>query len=806
MTLYLLNYNNFFNRIIKTETSISEYMPYVLGTLTNINFNPNDGVDTEQIINWSGEVPDYIVCTESTAGNAGIDSRWFVIEAQRTRAQQLRLQLKRDVIADHLAEFKQSTAFIQRGYLENGNPLVFNTESMNLNQIKQGELLLKNQIESPWLVLYLSRYDGEGKLYNYQGRFTASFTSDIEEYDKLSDYPYYQFTGSHYYVSDQALVFGGMCEAYDPDYKDGTVPYRRFVYGLSWGVSAYYAGTTSHANPQNYPDVPGRVQSPPGAAAAYSNAMAAYRAANSTVAPGVVENSYTGWTNAAGFNTVMGENNKVVKAGGVYYRITVTSKTVTQTSTPTSFFNAARVNVDASSSLGTTIRGFFDDMVELSGKTFQPVVYINNGTTTENWINEFSLTWQILSSYAETDASYNFTFPGVVTKDAIYEIIAAPLYDMTITLPSSTTIEHRGDVALQWFQDIMSRYGGSGAAYDLQLLPYCPIDTTNWSEYEVYKVAATTGLNPALACCVNLPISSFNATIDVTLPTYIEDNKIGNETWVYRLVSPNGVGDYEFSPNKNGGLTSIHIDCTLKPYNPYIQIHPVWGWMYGNSSQEDFRGLICQGDFSLPATTNEWATYELQNKNYQAIFDRQIQSQDYQRDWQRASDVVGAIAGTGTGALAGAAAGSMIGGPVGGLVGAVGGGLLSTGAGITDIIANEKIYQEQKQASIETFQMNLGNVKARANTLSRGTSYSIDSKYFPFIEYYTCTQQELDSFNNYIKYKGMNVGVIGQIQDYLNPNDTSYIQGDLIEIDITDDYHMAREIANVLKGGIRIDA
>lgn len=795
MTLYLLHYNNFFNRIIKTETSLADYLDYSLGSIQNVNFNPNDGVDTEQIVNWSGDTPDYVVCVNE---QSQIDSRWFVIEASRTRGLQYLLKLKRDVIADNLAAFMQSTAYVERGYVDNSNPLVFNSEGMNLNQIKQGELLLKNNIESPWLVLYLSRYDGQGKLYNYQGKFTTSFNSDIEEYDQLSDYPYYQFTGKHYYVSDQALVFGGMCEAYDADYGDGTAPYRRFVYGLGWGGNAYYAGTTHHANPQNYPNVPGRVQSPSGAAVSYTNAMAAYRAANSTVAPGVVENSYTGWTNADGFNTVMGENNKVVKAGGNYYRITVTSRTVAQSSIPTSFFNAALVDVSSASALGTTIRGFFDDMVELSGKTFQPVVYVNNGTTAENWINEFSLTWQLLSNYAETDASYNFTFPGVVTKDAVYEILAAPLYDMTITLPAGTTIEHRGDVALQWFQDIMSRYGGSGAAYDLQLLPYCSIDTTNWSEYEVYKVAATTGLNPGLAACVNLPTSSFNATIDVTLPTYIQDNKIGNETWVYRLVSPNGVGDYEFSPNKNGGLTSIHVDCTLKPHNPYIQIHPVWGWMYGNSSQEDFRGLICQGDFSLPATTNEWATYELQNKNYQAIFDRQIQSQDFQRGWQRASDIVGAVGGS----LGGAVAGFAFGGPGGALAG----GLASAGGGITDVIANEQIYQEQRQASIDNFQMQLGNVKARANTLSRGTSYNIDSKYFPFIEYYTCTQQELDSFNNYIKYRGMTVGVIGQIQDYLNPNDTTFIQGKLIDIDITDDFHMAREIANVLRGGIRIYA
>ena len=76
MTLYLLHYNNFFNRIIKTETSLADYLDYSLGSIQNVNFNPNDGVDTEQIINWSGDTPDYVVCVNE---QSQIDSRWFVM-------------------------------------------------------------------------------------------------------------------------------------------------------------------------------------------------------------------------------------------------------------------------------------------------------------------------------------------------------------------------------------------------------------------------------------------------------------------------------------------------------------------------------------------------------------------------------------------------------------------------------------------------------------------------------------------------------------------------------------------------------
>ena len=38
-TLYLLKYNNFYNRIVKKEDTIAGYMPYLLGeALTGVSF------------------------------------------------------------------------------------------------------------------------------------------------------------------------------------------------------------------------------------------------------------------------------------------------------------------------------------------------------------------------------------------------------------------------------------------------------------------------------------------------------------------------------------------------------------------------------------------------------------------------------------------------------------------------------------------------------------------------------------------------------------------------------------------------
>ena len=784
MTLYLLHYNNYFNRIVKTETALADYLDYSLGSIQNVNFNPNDGVDTEQIVNWSGDTPDYVVCVNE---QSQIDSRWFVIEASRTRGLQYLLKLKRDVIADNLASFMQSTAFIKRGYVPNSNPLIFNSEGNSFNQIKQSETLLTNNIESPWLVLYLARYNGDGNHYSYENQnMTSIIPSEDYTLDSLEEYPYYNWFNKYITIVPRGNIeFGLMTVASD---SGGAYRLSGYVDG-----GAYVQPPTGVSGHNFYPVTP--TTAPPSNPTAFNNCYTTYSNAFTTT-NGLRVNSYTGWGDDNTLSVVQGEQGKIIKAGSTYYQVNMLRRKVTLAAHP----DQVVVEITTGSGLANTMA------TELSGignQTSRKLSYRVTSVNTSTGLTEM-YEYQLSYTQVEYESTYKYTVNPTqsITVDAPYEIFAAPYYDMQITISNGVVVNHTGRLAMNWFQDIVSKYSGVGATYDIQLVPYAPIDTTNWADQVTFTLKNNSNNNVAVG--VFLQRASFNAELPVTLDIE-SDNKIASETTLYRLVSPNGVGDYEFSPNKNGGLTSIHVDCTLKPHNPYIQVHPVWGWLYGNSVQEDFRGLICQGDFSLPVLTNEWSTYELQNKNYQAIFDRQIQSQDFQRKWQRASDIVGAISGSLGGAAGGAIAGSVA-GPGGAIAGGIVGGVASIAGGVTDVIANEQIYQEQKQASIDTFNMQLGNVKARNNTLSRGSSYDVDNKYFPIIEYYTCTDTELSAFQKQLQYRGMTVEVVGTVEDYLNPSETTYIQGDLIEIDITDDFHMAREIANVLRGGIRIYA
>jgi len=58
----LRNYNNYYNRMIKHDFLSSTMNNYESAVINNINFNPGDGIFTEQVINWSYNwLPDYLL-------------------------------------------------------------------------------------------------------------------------------------------------------------------------------------------------------------------------------------------------------------------------------------------------------------------------------------------------------------------------------------------------------------------------------------------------------------------------------------------------------------------------------------------------------------------------------------------------------------------------------------------------------------------------------------------------------------------------------------------------------------------------
>ena len=281
--------------------------------------------------------------------------------------------------------------------------------------------------------------------------------------------------------------------------------------------------------------------------------------------------------------------------------------------------------------------------------------------------------------------------------------------------------------------------------------------------------------------------------------------KLANECDLVRLVSQNYSAIFEFSPAKSGGVDGFLADCTYKPWAPYIHILPKLKGLYGDNfvSIDDARGLICGGDMSLPQLSNEWANYQLQNKTYQEMFDRQIKNIDVQNDVNRQAAIAQLLAapitGGATGALTGAKLGKGLTGTIaGGLAGAIGGGIT---AGI-DLANTVKMMEENKSYAIDMYGYNLQNIQAVPTSLTKTSALTYNTRVWPFIEYYTCTESERKSLKDKIKYNGMTIMKVGQLSSYPLGEDKFY-KGQVIRLpDLRVDSHMAFEIYNELNKGV----
>ena len=401
-----------------------------------------------------------------------------------------------------------------------------------------------------------------------------------------------------------------------------------------------------------------------------------------------------------------------------------------------------------------------------------------------------------------------------------FRIFCMPYADITVNGEREDNTEFQTtlskDLTIQIASSIAEIYGKDNV-FDIQLLPYCPLRLNN-AENTLKFILTGNGyeVTPGEYWCIrdtqendtkkfkglfywcDLNKFSFNinvpGSLDLSIPAKAIDMKVKNECEMYRLTSPNYNGQFEFNPMKNGGVIKFNVDCMYQPFNPYIHINPDFGGLYGQDF-DDARGLICQGDFSLPQENSAWANYQQNNKNYQNIFNRQIENMEFNNKISMATQIVSAVTGTGQGA----AAGAYLGGPVGAVVGAGVSGL----GGIADTLLLNMQQKETLDYTKDQFGYNLKNIQAMPNSITKTNPFTNNNKIFPILEYFTCTDIEKQALKDKLKYNGMTVMRIGKIKDWLL-DDYTYIKAKLIEIDIRDEYHTVVEIAQELDKGIRI--
>ena len=185
------------------------------------------------------------------------------------------------------------------------------------------------------------------------------------------------------------------------------------------------------------------------------------------------------------------------------------------------------------------------------------------------------------------------------------------------------------------------------------------------------------------------------------------------------------------------------------------------------------------------------------------MFDRQIKNMDVQNDVNRQGALAQAIVAPITGAAAGATTGAKL--PGGGVYGAIAGGVAGAiGGAITggiDYANTVRMMEENRQYAIDMYGYNLQNIQAIPTSLTKTSALTYNTRVWPFVEYYTCTEKEREALKDKIKYNGMTVMKVGKLNEY-QLGEGNFYKGQLIRLNLHVDSHMAYEIYNELVKGV----
>ena len=245
----------------------------------------------------------------------------------------------------------------------------------------------------------------------------------------------------------------------------------------------------------------------------------------------------------------------------------------------------------------------------------------------------------------------------------------------------------------------------------------------------------------------------FSKTMSIyySFNTNLEDMKIYNTKYSFRIV--NYTQDNTFTFNlidylDNNKKLDFLVSNYARPYSSTVTFNSNSSnsWIaHVTYSDKEFY-FTDTGNKSLSLNTSQFTQYELDNKNYQNIFNRQIQSQDISFTLNQAASTVSDImqvAKGGTQLMSGVNAGF---------------GLSNIFGGISNQlqrpfeIAN---YFNSRQTQIDTFNMQIDNIKNRADKPIINLLFSKTFYYHYMLKIYKDSQSNIDEYTTFLHEKGI---------------------------------------------------
>lgn len=485
------------------------------------------------------------------------------------------------------------------------------------------------------------------------------------------------------------------------------------------------------------------------------------------------------------------------------------------------------------------------------------------------WVD--STTQNILPDKVDLSESDNKKIPEIVeafapssegiTPDAAYDIIAFPYSKKRVVIehPDGTTTQIPPEQAIQIAMNL--KYTMQDDLYDIQLIPYDIVDgtiyrvgpspaegeinavfidvdiyaqermlktydvtgsiqmvrTTNGGDelidYVEDAMGTSTGTNKYYG--FNIPNKDIERILSFLYPydisSSLEAKKVDSECRFVRVCSPTGSSMWDYNIVKKGDTNDEQIFIlrgTLKPGQPYFHLKPLtFGGLYGKSFDKDTRGLIDTSSHSLSTVVDSWMQYVQQNSNYQSIFNRQIESMEVQRFWQTIENGANIITGGLGGMFGGTALGRITGNEK--LMGGLFAGANIAG-GLVDTFMQLQLMNDKIDLAKDMHSMNLAQIKARPDTLTKVSNVDIDSHLLPYVEIYSASEDEIEYLKRLLKYRGYTINRINTFSEqyfnaFIDAAESVFISGRLIECaGLNEDAHTFSELNNELMTGVRI--
>lgn len=826
-TVYFYKFNNYYNRILKRYDTIEDYGT-PMATQSNCNFVHGDGVNSTFYYNkavGSTDTPDYVIVKDY---NNNI-SRWFVTNSFKSRDRQDKLVLRRDLIADYYSDIiNHSPCLIRKGYVPDNNPLVFNDEGVKYNKIKEDEILIKDESNCSYIVGFISNNAAaqngiKGTIKDLEADYY--FTS-------LSDIPFKD------YIEGAGNNHTQACTLAKNNSFDTRVCYalrfsarRKISTSEQWNVE-FFITNNGLVKPTGITSIYSNLQ---GSSIYYNSGAMAYNTrieadadidgpgapvADRSLALGGYVNEYMRYFNINYYkikesaksilgleeyyyeNTLSQYIGKKINIGGTVYTVSIGK----ENETTRDYTYSTRPGYPTSwSDIKDGFNAYQPSDIDLknsvpSNKDLQYITGYDKYNSTDNDIRIICPTEDryLVLSEAVVDITTDVDSPSNRTH------LTEQPYDMFMLINESNISYKVGvnsyvsnhEVNINMAEAICQAYGT--AAYDIQIVPFNPMrgtiladGTLNFYNFDVHTIedADSNVVGHYIMCSTaDLKFTLTKDELKLLPDNYKKDYNLKE----YRLCSPNQETIFEFSPSVNYGVNSWEITANYRPFTSYIKVQPTWGGLYGESNYNgltDFRGLVYNSSLCVTQLSDAYSNYIANNKNFQQLFDNQINTLTKQQEIQvnALEETLGLRSYTGM--------------PIGSILRVIG--------GAKDIDMTKELNNLAITKMETDFKYQMDNIKSMPHSIKKMTAINGDTRIFPFIEIYTASAVEENSFDLKMKYTGYTIMTTGYIYNYLKDDEETFVQADLIRLDLsrseeTADNHIATEIANELAKGLYI--